>query len=343
MAQRFLTSINLSSNELQNALLHPLATAPAVGLAGKVYYNTTEDVLYVSDGTVWRSISGDITSIIAGTGITVSGTTGDVTVNLADTAVTPGSYGSATQIPTFTVDQQGRLTAAGTASISTDLDIAGDTGTDTISLASETLTFTGGDGITSAVTTGVVTLDVDSTVVRTSGDQTIAGNKTFSNNVIINGDLTVSGNMVTKLSENVLIEDNIIVLNSNETGAPTEDAGLQVNRGTDPSISLIWNETTDKWQIETATTVYQNIATEDYVGTQIGNNSFAASIGDGTNTSYTVTHNFNSKDVIVQLYDNSTFDTVYADVVRDTVNTVEVTFTVAPTANDIRVLITKVA
>jgi hypothetical protein len=343
MAQRFLTSINLSSNELQNALLHPLATAPAVGPAGKVYYNTTEDILYVSDGTVWRSVSGDITSIIAGTGITVSGTTGDVTVNLADTAVTPGSYGSATQIPTFTVDQQGRLTAAGTASISTDLDIAGDTGTDTISLATETLTFTGGDGITTSVAANAVTLDVDSTVVRTSGDQTIAGNKTFSNNVIINGDLTVSGNMVTKLSENVLIEDNIIVLNSNETGAPTEDAGIEINRGTDPNISLIWNETTDKWQIETATTVYQNIATENYVNTQIGNNSFAASIGDGTNTSYTVTHNFNSKDVIVQLYDNSTFDTVYADVVRDTVNTVVVTFTVAPTSNDIRVLITKVA
>lgn len=343
MAQRFLTSINLSSNELQNALLHPLATAPAVGLAGKVYYNTTENILYVSDGTVWRSVSGDITSIIAGTGITVSGTTGDVTVTLADTAVTPGSYGSATQIPTFTVDQQGRLTAAGTASISTDLDIAGDTGTDTISLATETLTFTGGDGITTSVAASVATFDVDSTVVRTSGDQTIAGNKTFSNNVIINGDLTVSGNMVTKLSENVLIEDNIIVLNSNETGAATEDAGIQVNRGTDSSISLIWNETTDKWQIETATTVYQNIATEDYVNTQIGNNSFATSIGDGTTLAYTVTHNFNSKDVIVQLYDNSTFDTVYADVVRDTVNTVVVTFTVAPTSNDIRVLITKVA
>lgn len=342
MAQRFLTSINLSSNELQNALLHPLATAPAVGLAGKVYYNTTEDILYVSDGTVWRSVSGDITSIIAGTGITVSGTTGDVTVTLADTAVTPGSYGSATQIPTFTVDQQGRLTAAGTASISTDLDIAGDTGTDTISLATETLTFTGGDGITTSVAASVATFDVDSTVVRTSGDQTIAGNKTFSNNVIINGDLTVSGNMVTKLSENVLIEDNIIVLNSNETGAATEDAGLQVNRGTDPSISLIWNETTDKWQIETATTVYQNIATEDYVNTQIGNNSYAVSIGDGTATSYTVTHNLNTRDVIVQLVDNSTYDTVYADVERTTVDTLTVSFAVAPTTNDIRVLVTKI-
>lgn len=342
MAQRFLTSINLSSNELQNALIHPLATPPAVGPQGKVYYNTTEDILYVSDGTAWISVSGDITSIIAGTGITVSGTTGDVTVNLADTAVTPGSYGSATEIPTFTVDQQGRLTAAGTVSISTDLDIAGDTGTDTISLATETLTFTGGDGVTTSVSAGVVTVDVDATVVRTSGDQTIAGNKTFSNNVVINGDLTVSGSMTTKLSENVLIEDNIIVLNSNETGAATENAGIQVNRGTDPSISLLWNESTDNWQIETATTVFQNIATENYVDTQIGNNSFVVSIGDGTATSYTVTHNLNTRDVIVQLVDNSSYDTVYADVERTTVNTLTVSFAVAPTANDIRVLVTKI-
>lgn len=343
MAQRFLTSINLSSNELQNALLHPLATPPAVGPAGKVYYNTTEDILYVSDGSAWRSVSGDITSIIAGTGITVSGTTGDVTVSLSDTGVTAASYGSATQIPTFTVDQKGRLTAAGTVSISTDLDIAGDTGTDTISLATETLTFTGGDGITTSVAAGAVTVDVDATVVRTTGDQTIAGNKTFSNNVVINGDLTVSGAVTTKLSENVLIEDNIIVLNSNETGSATESAGLQVNRGTDPSISLLWNEATDKWQIETATTVFQNIATEDYVATQIGNNSYAVSIGDGTNTSYTVTHNLNTRDVIVQLVDNSSYDTVYADVERTTVDTLTVSFSVAPTTNDIRVLVTKVA
>lgn len=55
----------------------------------------------------------------------------------------------------------------------------------------------------------------------------------------------------------------------------------------------------------------------------------------------TVTHNLGTKDVIVQLYDTVTFDTVYADIDRATTNTVGVSFGATPT-NDIRVLIQKI-
>jgi len=82
MAIKYLSSINLSGNELQNAKLHPLGTAPAVGGVGAVYYNTTDDVLFLSDGTSWISVSGDITDVLAGTGIAVSGVT-DKTVSLS--------------------------------------------------------------------------------------------------------------------------------------------------------------------------------------------------------------------------------------------------------------------
>ena len=64
-----------------------------------------------------------------------------------------------------------------------------------------------------------------------------------------------------------------------------------------------------------------------------------ASIGDGTNTAYSVTHNLNTTDVIVQLYDVSSGDTVYADVERSGVNAIEVSFGAAPASNDVRVLI----
>ena len=59
-------------------------------------------------------------TITSGTGINVtngSGVVGNPVVALADTAVTPGSYGSASQVATFTVDQQGRLTAAANVTI----------------------------------------------------------------------------------------------------------------------------------------------------------------------------------------------------------------------------------
>lgn len=64
-----------------------------------------------------------------------------------------------------------------------------------------------------------------------------------------------------------------------------------------------------------------------------------ATIGDGTSTSIAVTHNLATRDVIVQLYDVSTFDTVYADVTRNTVNQITIDFGSAPASGDIRVLI----
>ena len=71
------------------------------------------------------------------------------------------------------------------------------------------------------------------------------------------------------------------------------------------------------------------------------NEQYSASIGGAT--SIAVTHNLGTRDVMVQLYDNSSYDTVYADVTRNTTDQVTVDFTTAPTAGDIRILITKVS
>lgn len=66
---------------------------------------------------------------------------------------------------------------------------------------------------------------------------------------------------------------------------------------------------------------------------------FAASIGDGSSTSYTVNHNLGSRDVEVQIYDNSTFAFVETDVVSTDANNVSITFNVAPTTNQYRVVV----
>ena len=87
--------------------------------------------------------------------------------------------------------------------------------------------------------------------VSTTGNETIGGNKTFSNDVVVQGDLTVSGNVTSKLSEEVLIEDNMVILNSNETGTPSENAGIEVERGTSANASLFWAESQDRWYMST--------------------------------------------------------------------------------------------
>lgn len=70
--------------------------------------------------------------------------------------------------------------------------------------------------------------------------------------------------------------------------------------------------------------------------------SWAGSIGDGATTAITITHSLGTRDVIIQLFDNSSYDTVYADVVRATIDTAVITFSTAPALNDIRVLVTKI-
>ncbi|RYZ94468.1 MAG: hypothetical protein EOP11_26320, partial [Proteobacteria bacterium] len=65
-----------------------------------------------------NAAAGSLSDVLGGTGITVTGTGATRTATLANTTITAASYGSATQVPTFTVDAQGRLTAAANTTIS---------------------------------------------------------------------------------------------------------------------------------------------------------------------------------------------------------------------------------
>jgi hypothetical protein len=83
---------------------------------------------------------------------------------------------------------------------------------------------------------------------------------TFSNNVTITGDLVITGTTTTINTATLSVADNLVVLNSDHTGAPTLDAGLTINRGSLANVELKWNETNDAWEkTDDGTTYYELI------------------------------------------------------------------------------------
>ena len=94
-------------------------------------------------------------------------------------------------------------------------------------------------------------------------DQIDSGSPTFGGNVTVTGNLTVNGTTTTLNTETLTVDDNIIVLNNNEAGTPSQNAGIEVERGTSTNVSLRWNETTDNWQFTNDGTTYNNLGSSD--------------------------------------------------------------------------------
>lgn len=399
MARLFVTDINLNKNELQNARIQGLSSAPSAPVTGQIYYDTSNNTMYYYNGLAspngpWVAMNAsqeviqDVigASVSGGTGLTATyvDSTGITTLDLDNTTVTAGSYGSTTKIPTFTVDAQGRLTAAGEADVATNLSIAGDTGTDTVNLLTDTLTVSGGEGIDVAVTNNTITIagedastsnkgiasfaDADFTVTtgavtiknvnlgtQTTGNYiaTIAGTAneievtgsgsetaavtiglpsdvTITNNLNVGGDLNVTGSINTVNSTQVNITDNKINLNSDmpEENSPSLDAGIVVHRGTEADAELLWDEDTDRWQVGLVSGNYHDIARK-----------YVTTVGDGSALTYAITHNLGTREVSVQVYDATTYDTVETDVTRNSTSQVTIGFTAAPAAGAYKVVV----
>ena len=119
---------------------------------------------------------------------------------------------------------------------------------DSVALATDTLNFVGtANEIETAVSDNQIQIGLPSAVT--------VGSLTTSGNVVVGGDLTVSGTTTTVNTETINLADNQILLNSNETGTPSQNGGIEIERGTETNKTLVWNETSDKWTVGSETFV----------------------------------------------------------------------------------------
>ena len=363
MARKYLTPIDLNQLELQNAKIQNLASNPGSGVAGQVYYNTVANELRVYNGSSWLPVGStesvqDIvanlinagtgisstyddnagTLTIANTGVTsltgtadevsVSASAGAVTVSLPSTinANTTGNAATATALETArTISLGGDLSGSASFSGSSDVTITAAIAANSVALGTDTT------GNYVATITGTA----NEVEVSGSGSESAAitiglpDNVTLGGNLVVSGNLTVSGSTTYLNTETLTVEDNIVLLNSGVTGTPSTDAGLEVERGDLTNTSLIWDESEDNWSLTNDGTNYHSIVRK-----------YVANVGNSASTAYALTHNLNTRDVTVEVFDNATYETVEVDVTRTSTSVATVTFAVAPSTNAYRVVIT---
>ena len=132
--------------------------------------------------------------------------------------------------------------------------------------------------VDSSVAGGVGGIDTDDVLEATNlyytdarADARVAN--ALTGNITIGGNLTVSGTTTTVNSNTVNIGDSIITLNSDEAGTPSQNGGIEIERGTSTNVTFVWDETNDEWTTSSETLKTGHMLPETDVTYDLGSSS----------------------------------------------------------------------
>ena len=247
------------------AILIPVGTTgqrPA-GVVGKMRYNSTDGAYEGFSGGTWRqfSLSGGVTQVNTGTGLTGGPITGVGTISIDNTTVTAGSYGSASQVGTFTVNAQGQLTAAANVTITP----SGIGAVSSVSGTANEITATG---------TSTVVLSLPAALTFTG--KTITGG-TFNAGAIQIGGVDVVTVSATQTLTNKTLTLPVIasISNSGTVTIPT---------GTDTLVARTSTDTLTNKSISGSTNTLTNIANASLTNSSLTVGTTSISLGSSSLT-----------------------------------------------------------
>lgn len=379
MAIPFLNNITLNNNEIQNVKLHNTANIPSPS-PGHIYFDTDDNIAKYWDGSAWIDIVSNTNDYLNSLSFNTSdGVLTAAVQNQSDVTVDlDGRYALASDIPSTIVESVTGgtyITNSGTATdVVLDHDATSRTDTTSTDAPSFGGTFEAVTSVTTNATGHVTAIDVSTVTIPANVDEDvtvanlitrlgeISENVTIGDasdvTVIIPGDLQVTGTTTTNNVETVSTSNGVIfegnAADENEltllAGTLTSDRTITLPdaTGTVALTSDLHSAVTLDGSYDYITISGQELTlnqidySTDIVNTPTiptnGDSTYAATISDSVSGA-TFNHGL-GEDVIVQLYDTVTKETVYADVDRNG-NYLNITFASTPT-NDIRVLVQKI-
>ena len=302
-----------------------------VSAPGKAF--TFFDSLQAEPGTtVNTSGTGyDLADIVAGRMTSADGFAGNLTGNV--TGNTSGSAGSAATLTTARTI--GGVSFNGSANINLPgVNTAGNQATSGLAGTATKLA-------TARAINGV-NFDGTAAITVTAAAGTLSGNTLKS--TVVTSSLTSVGTIGTGVW-------NATEIGTSKTAAKVTSivagAGIDVNNSGVGAVTVTAEtaSATNPGVVELATTAEAlagSDTTRAVTAAGLAARSYREAIGDGSATAIAVTHSLGTRDVNVQMYDASSYETVIAQVVRNTTAQVTVTFNTAPTSGDVIILVTKV-
>ncbi len=351
MSKLYYTSIDMQQNEILNAVMHNSATAPTSPVEGQTYWNTTDNKGYVYNGTAWEAMIGSTLTVhpnsqsfvsivndelsiqnLAITTVTVDTTYVDLTAFVAAEYVLGTEFQEGDMIILTNATNQSERSWIHNGGVAGNINDFTRLQTD-LNATDVRALFAGGDGITYDNTTGTFSVSTDG-ITKDMINSDVAGVGLIQN---VDGSLEVNvdGTSIIKTGDLIKVQQSYVANN-------LQGDGLAYN-GTTEKIDVNVDGTTLEVSSDAVQVKDGGITQTKLEATLEGKivNAYKTLIGDGTTTSFNITHGLGSEDIFCSAWKVDTKEHVECMITIVDANTVTFGAFPAPSANNIKVLIQK--